>query len=246
MNIPSTIYHYTSIESLSLILKSRQIKFSRLDYVNDPQEGISSDYGTFSQYIFVSCWTDLIEESIAFWNIYTPTARGIRIGLKFPALKQADSKTGALIADNDIQYEDFLLLPNLEPITKVEYTNDSKLLYPKILGSSTIQPSLLGRYKSTLWEFESEYRYILYAIPHPKDNPTKKISVREYSNLLSSQRPISAKSVLIGIDEISFDNMIITLGPKTSESDRTIVESLIQNFCPSAKVVESSLKGYYR
>jgi hypothetical protein len=138
MQIPETLYHYTSIETLALILKNRNIKFSRLDYVNDPQEGVANDYGNFSQYIFVSCWTDLNEESIAFWNIYTPNAKGIRIGLDFPVLKQADLKTGSLIADSEIQYDDFLLMPNLEPITKVEYTDDAKKLHPNIIGSGTI------------------------------------------------------------------------------------------------------------
>lgn len=32
------IFHYTSIETLALILKNRTIRFSRLDKVDDPEE----------------------------------------------------------------------------------------------------------------------------------------------------------------------------------------------------------------
>lgn len=50
------LYHYTSIETLALILKT--IRFSRLDRVDDPDEyAFSGDGVTPAHYCFVSCWT---------------------------------------------------------------------------------------------------------------------------------------------------------------------------------------------
>ena len=77
------IYHYTSIETLALILKSKSIRFNRLDNVDDLEESM---YGSgpknqnLSKYIFVSCWTKSEEENLALWKMYAGY-NGIRIGL---------------------------------------------------------------------------------------------------------------------------------------------------------------------
>lgn len=75
------IYHYTSIESLALILKTGRIRFSRLDGVDDVGEAQSRSGIDFGKYFFVSCWTRLAEESIPQWHMYSKGMRGVRIGL---------------------------------------------------------------------------------------------------------------------------------------------------------------------
>ena len=75
------IYHYTTIETLALIIKSRAIRFNRLDCVDDLEESL---YGSgnmnikLSQYEFVSCWTKDKEENLALWKMYTNN-KGVRI-----------------------------------------------------------------------------------------------------------------------------------------------------------------------
>lgn len=52
------IYHYTSIETLALILKYKTIRFNRLDQVDDYEEACygSGDLNLhLGQYCFVSC-----------------------------------------------------------------------------------------------------------------------------------------------------------------------------------------------
>lgn len=49
------IYHYTTIDSLAMIMSSRSIKFNRLDKVDDMEERKEP-----SNYIFVSCWTEYV------------------------------------------------------------------------------------------------------------------------------------------------------------------------------------------
>ena len=63
------IYHYTTIDTLALILKHCTIRFNRLDKVDDLEEAM---YGSGEQninlgkYTFVSCWTKDQDENV-FW-----------------------------------------------------------------------------------------------------------------------------------------------------------------------------------
>ena len=47
------LYHYTSIENLALILKSQNIRFTRLDCVDDMEESVMYDQISFGKYTFV-------------------------------------------------------------------------------------------------------------------------------------------------------------------------------------------------
>ncbi|MBT2688378.1 hypothetical protein J7I93_09305 [Bacillus sp. ISL-47] len=75
----SYLYHYTSIETLALILKNKTIRFSSLSRVDDIEERRTEDYGDLGRFCFVSCWTNETEESIPLWNLYTPNMTGVRI-----------------------------------------------------------------------------------------------------------------------------------------------------------------------
>ena len=84
METPKKLYHYTTVNTLALILSSRSIMFNRADRVNDKREGSTSDLGSFAKYFFISCWTETGEENFALWNMYTPKMRGVRIELPIP------------------------------------------------------------------------------------------------------------------------------------------------------------------
>lgn len=76
------LYQYTTIDALSLILKNRKIRFSRLDMVDDPEEYGFERYGfKVAPFVFVSCWTPVKEENIPMWRMYANQARGVRIGV---------------------------------------------------------------------------------------------------------------------------------------------------------------------
>ena len=77
------IYQYTTIEALAQILKNQTIRFSRLDQVDDLEEGaIESQSIKLSKFLFVSCWTESREESIPLWKLYSGNKGGVRIGLE--------------------------------------------------------------------------------------------------------------------------------------------------------------------
>lgn len=73
------IYHYTTIETLALIIESKCIKFSRLDMLDDKTE--SEPFSVFNplQYIFSSSYTYDESENIPLWKMYANMETGIRI-----------------------------------------------------------------------------------------------------------------------------------------------------------------------
>lgn len=80
--IPQYLYHYTSIETLALILKNRSIRFNSLDRMDDLQEKEANDIRNIGQFIYVSAWTSDQMESIPMWNMYASLNAGIRIQLQ--------------------------------------------------------------------------------------------------------------------------------------------------------------------
>ena len=92
------IYHYTTIDTLALILKNTTIRFNCLDNgLDDLQEGNVSSCGIkLGHYGFVSCWTENKEESVPLWKMYTDNGLGVRIALEkdmFRSYKYPDSVT---------------------------------------------------------------------------------------------------------------------------------------------------------
>ena len=70
-NMHRLLYHYTSIESLEIILKNKSLRLSRLDQVNDPKENqrITS---LWKGRVFVACFTNCIDNEMYFFENYGP------------------------------------------------------------------------------------------------------------------------------------------------------------------------------
>lgn len=148
MDFPETLFHYTSLNTLALILENRTICFNSLLNVDDVEEAETSDLGMFGKYVYVSCWTDESKESIAMWQMYTPNMHGVRIQLPAFPFKKHHYKAGELHFKADTEsyldlkklYDDNIAsivaeLPKLIPVT---YTSDEALLRPKVRFGDTI------------------------------------------------------------------------------------------------------------
>lgn len=102
------LFHYTSIETLALILKNKTIRFNRLDCVDDLEESM---YGSgpndikLGQYQFVSCWTKDSEENLALWKMYTNN-KGVRICLDSDMFK-----TYQILESTAISYLEVMMGP---------------------------------------------------------------------------------------------------------------------------------------
>ena len=241
---PKKLYHYTDINKLALILKSQSIRFGRLDKVNDPMEGLSSDFHSLAQYIFISSWTSNESEDFALWNMYTPSMRGVRIELELPLFKSHTLKEG--MNNSLVSKEDFVnesagyFIYGAENIPEeILYTDNNKLLKPYIKRSEGLHVKSLSKYKSSIWSIEQEYRYQIHIVP--VDNKVNSDNfLAKYNHLIAGNVPPPMDGYYIKIDDNAFKAMRIRLGPKLLLGDSLIVEALVNSFNPTA-VIEDSL-----
>lgn len=257
--LPDFLYHYTSIESLAMILSTRKIRFNCLTELDDLTEGSCNDIKSIGNYFFISSWTNIQEESLPFWNMYTPKMKGIRI--KMPSdmfndyLITSNGVKGvkgdffnSIIPQNETFNDTYWILPTSDNfLFEVEYTNEKNKLYPNIYsenaGKFTIKFNKIGQFKSKHWKFQSEWRFILKIFPLMREQGLNK----EYDMLSDSLNSIWDGRILpftdyfVNINNEKFKEMEILLGPKHSESDKIIVQSLISKFNPTAKLLISDL-----
>lgn len=246
---PKKLYHYTDINKLALILESRSIRFGRLDKVNDPMEGLSNDFHSMAQYIFISSWTSNEVEELALWNMYTPSMRGVRIELPLPIFenKSISIYTDRLCSDkewinNDLGY--FILSGQNLPEAML-YTDNEEKLTPNIKNGEGLQLAQLGKYKRSMWIVEQEYRYRLNIVPIDKKVQSNDYADK-YSRLVQQQLPPPIDGYFIKIDDEAFRNMRIRLGPKLLPGDTIIVDSLVNGLNPTAIVENSVFAGLIR
>lgn len=258
---PKYIFHYTSIETLALILKNRSIRLNRLDKLNDLTEPFSTE-GPLGKYIFVTCWTSQQDEKIPLWVMYGHGLRGVRIGLPTDFMKLHDvreaiyhagqfTETGgtfsAIVPENVLRESNYLI-SNFRENTffPIEYTDDQNKLLPKVFhqrddGALTVALDNLGRHKPTAWSFEEEWRFKLIIHPYgimeidPGNiSPTRKA--------LESQKELTFSDYYLEIADDAYSEMSIMLGPRCTENEKIIVEALLKKHNPGAKLCTSSLK----
>lgn len=78
---PEVLYHYTSLDTLALILRNRPIRFTPLSSMDDVQEHMTTGTSNIGDFVFVSCWTGEDRESIPMWSLYASLESGVRIEL---------------------------------------------------------------------------------------------------------------------------------------------------------------------
>ena len=140
------LYHYTSLETLALILRNKTICFNNLLYVDDLDEAETEDMGKFGKFVYVSCWTEDSEESIPLWNLYTPNMHGVRIRMPEFPFKKYRFKKGEYFLSEDVDTyinlkkiyeENKASIVSTEPhLEKIEYTDSQDKLFPKIRTES--------------------------------------------------------------------------------------------------------------
>lgn len=265
------LYHYTTIEALAMILKTRSIKFSRLDRVDDIEELAESKNIRLGQYMFVSCWTENSEESIPLWKMYSGNCHGVRIGMEKDmfenyivrelTLPNGESMKGELISKvpaSEIVNPNYFILPvSIMPNSKffycsVEYVDDVDKMVSETFqlqkddethSRSTMAFGEIGKYKNKRWAFQQETRFRLVILPtNPLLNNSKEASSVMMNSILHN-KPLSIEEYYLFIRSEVLNNMEITLHPNSSESDKVIIEALCEKYAPQAVLKDSSLKG---
>lgn len=186
------IFHYTTLESLALILKARTLRFTRLDCVDDVREAQQLADINVGQYFFVSCWTREENESIPQWNMYSKEMQGVRIelpahpfssdqlvippgwgGLEWKGNLVSPMKfeelwgAGHFVVPNFLKPEHFAGDVEYVPSVEEEYKRSARVEHHPDGSSSFKADALykLPRYKSLQWKFQDEYRFSLFVFP---------------------------------------------------------------------------------
>ena len=261
------VYHYTSIETLALILKNKTIRFNRLDQVDDIEE---SEYKTgndtkFGKYAFASCWTKNKDEDIALWKLYADGANGIRICMdsnmfmnyivpKDSVVPELIKNTCYYLSPEKVIMNDYIVISNDLPndfCRDVIYTPtpDLESSHSSIMISEKeIIPILdkIGIYKHIRWEFQSESRFLLYALPIDRKN--KKMTIEDITLFVKNNKKVPIDYIDVPISKKCFDEIEITLSPciDFNHPNKIIIDSLINAYCQTAKVLTSSLLGKIR
>ena len=264
------IYHYTSIQTLALILKSRSIRFNRLDFVDDLEESAypSGNKGlnlNLSKFVYVSCWTKNAEENLALWNMYTNN-RGVRIAFNDnPFVCYQNTPNFYSFCESLVTIgEDYIMsaLNNEAKPHEIIYVDSPKDKIKDLIkeGNRFIHMNTrdLGLYKDSHWRFQNEcrFRIILY---HKNEELIRKCMTNSGNQifdqiwgLLISLMPALAKGPAIKetelymkLNEDVLNHIEVMLGPQTTDADKYIVENLLAEF-PQHTLTESHFRGKIR
>lgn len=145
------LFHYTSFETLRLILKNKNLKFNRIDKVNDRMEHRLFGDDELSHLVFVSCFSTDEMESIPMWDIYGKDKNGLRISFE---LDEPDFVEKLLDRQGDTG------IPSYEKGEKT-YKNDELFRYGKLNA-----PCLD-------WSYDVRIQDIIYDIDSRERNPIR-------------------------------------------------------------------------
>lgn len=258
------IYHYTSLETLLLILKNRTLRFASLGSVDDMEEGGTEDYGQLGRFCYVSCWTEENLESIPQWHMYSGDMSGVRISITFNNLSDVFVLKPYYFDDGNFLNIPTNMFPEkLSPMGmyppyvpnyfKVTYTEDRSLLQPKVYSYTKTDTGyeenihkldLLGKFKSLKWQFQNESRFQIFLTPWSMEDLEGLKTSEEQVSLFRRLKDTKPKLNYLDLDlnpEL-FNNVEVTLGPKISEEKKEIVKLIVDKYCPNIIISESNLE----
>jgi len=266
----SKIYHYTSIESLALILKNKTIRFSRLDKVDDIEEScyLSGPTKTnMGQYIFVSCWTREQAEILPMWKMYTDY-QGVRICFDEDLFIVKDETYGVerefFVLPDQVKDCELTLFQNEAKLQEVHYVENVEQEINKLIEVDSEDKIRIlfrnaGIYKRKDWEFQKEHRFKIVVTPIANEKFTIGLSGNllfnfweefmkfQYNNIKCMIKNIPIKETYIDIpfNPNILKTMEITLGPRISTGGKEIVEELLDKY-KDIKVYNSIFHGKIR
>ncbi|WP_418301272.1 DUF2971 domain-containing protein [Lysinibacillus fusiformis] len=245
------LYHYTSVDTLALILKNQTFRLNNLTDMDDLEEGNSVDYEKIGRFIFSSSWTNSSEESIPLWNLYTPDMRGIRIGMPKDFFSPND---GYKNIRKDCEANGVTFVDEQIKLIEVIYTDDDNFLCPTIFKEIKeneipfkFELDRVCTYKRNVWKFQNEWRYCAKILPFTINEFYSMIEDEDKGKdkISNALRDLNFKIfpyIDIPIESEMLSKMTIMLGPKMSYANKFLVESLVEKYNPNIKIEDSKLK----
>lgn len=244
----SQLYHYTNLETLSIILSDKTFLLNRIDKVNDLMESAYLQLPEVYSCVFAGCFSHRKIESIPHWHMYTKADRGVRINflLKMPLGKNLDGfmdKKRSIV----VKYNEDELLYNFSgnfngnlcdcdnTSWKLELSTSDIIYEASCMERNPILINIdgvthsdiipIGKIKREEWDFEYETRIIGL-----------------FRNINSNVEFNAPEYILIPIDLESLELEII-LNPWCSEDFKSEVKALLvaNKLEDKVNVFESSL-----
>lgn len=257
MNIPEYLYHYTSIDTLDLILTNKNIRFNSLPYVDDKEEKKTYDMGDFGRYCFISSWTDFALENNDLWKRYGFGGKGVRIKLhSFPFKKyyiivndmQGIELIPSFLKREELYSNGYCIAFDKTSISKmlfkVEYSNDKHKLYPKLKWqnkhNTIINFEDVGKYKKDTWSVQNEWRYriMIFPIDYKKISWNNPLAI---ADRLKAGIHLPFTDYYLSLDDKSLNDLEILLGPCTTTNDLDRVTEITKRNKIECKINRSKL-----
>ena len=247
--IPKELFHYTSLETLALILSTQTIRFSRADMVNDLKELKIIDLPAMREAVFISCWTASEKESIPLWKLYGSNLKGVRIKLPNDMFRRESkpylSAKGNCYLINLMSLENVVQrgkilhwIPYIFGPTKVHYSKDNAVY---VIENDELMADRIGTVKLKHWQFEEEFRYLI--IPDALWNSNKMLFQIDNP---SSIVPVDQEHVDIPLSLSAINSIEVTLGPGAKDAEHYIVDTLLSKLTKRRRIKESILKNKIR
>ena len=229
------IYHYTSIGNLALILKSRKFRFTRLDKVDDPEEyKFFIDGEKLAKYVFIACFIKNEKESMPQWKMYGDNGRGVRIAFNDPLFDIIIHNNKRYLLQNK-EENNFSIFPLLDDncLHEIQYVRQLEEKSNSIVygdcNNRVADFKKIGIFKTKDWGFQGECRFILHIFPKCKNVPDYwKSNINGY--IISNNIINDFTFIDVPISDEQYNKIEITIGPNATESDRTMLRSLVKMY----------------
>jgi hypothetical protein len=247
------IYHYTKINTLEKILKSKLLRLNRLyEGVDDDEEyqyASGPSNVKVSKYIYISSWTRKQEEIPDLWERYGDNYKGVRIGLDEDFLVKKPSHYGGNFYIYEPLAKDWkdCLAPqifNEAKLYDIQYVENNEERIKRLIQSEddliNIKIKELGIYKNkSKWDVQEECRFRIVLVPDSKRDYNNDIGstkiikeVIDIANQFLNKKDVETpQDVYVPIRPEKLRRIEVTMGKYTTEEDKKRVCKLLGINC---------------
>lgn len=260
--LPKVLFHYTSIETLALIIKYKKFRFTRLSLLNDPLEGKSSDLAKTEELVYCSSWSANPVDTIPMWKMYTDL-KGVRLQVNADNIFASNGPSTIMnfgsqdspvtilrdpISVNNVNGQKIPLpIARVFGPEEVKYLDDAEARKVKTTQSITdctsgkpvvrnmIKLDGVGLNKDVCWEYEKEWRFRLTAI---EATVPCNMDLKQMVNYLT----LEDDYIDVPVSDSFFENVEILMGPMCNEGQRVLLESLLNSYGIKSNISRSKIQ----
>ena len=137
-----------------------------------------------------------------------------------------------------------------EILKEVEYTDDLSLLEPRISDTNgnriSINLGALGKHKNSYWKFQREWRYIMVFMPmnfKTDMGDMERYAIEMTYKMLNGVQAPPFPFYDLEIADENFEEIEVTCSPQMTPGNRILLESLLKDLNPKARILDSKLLG---